>query len=109
MLTVSSSTTTAAVPSPRQPTRPGPAKSSGVSNSFSVSRPMLMPPGMAALPLRPFPDAAAVLVDQLPTRDAQRRFVAAWLIDVSAEAVKLWAIAARDRAGSWDRPARRSI
>ena len=92
--TVSSSTTTAAVPRPRQPTLPGPVKSSGVSNSASVSRPMLMPPGIAALAFAALPHAAAVLVDQLAAGDAQRRFVAAGLVDVAAEAIQLRAVAA---------------
>src|SRR5947207_2434880 len=51
---VSSKTVTAAVPRPRQPTLPGPLKSSGVSNSASVIRPMLIPPGMQPFALRPF-------------------------------------------------------
>src|SRR5262249_25252470 len=51
---VSSKTVTAAVPRPRQPTFPGPLKSSGVSNSDSVITPMLTPPGMQPLGLRPF-------------------------------------------------------
>ena len=54
MLVWSSITTTAAVPRPRQPTLPGPAKSSGVSNSASVKRPIEIPPGIAALARRPF-------------------------------------------------------
>src|SRR5205814_547022 len=44
----------AAVPRPRQPTLPSALKSSGVSNSASVTMPMLMPPGIAPLALRPF-------------------------------------------------------
>ena len=54
MLVWSSITTTAAVPRPRQPTLPGPAKSSGVSSSLSVIRPIEMPPGITAFALRPF-------------------------------------------------------
>ena len=54
MLTVSSMTTTAAVPRPRQPTLPGPAKSSGVSSSASVSNPIESPPGITAFAFRPF-------------------------------------------------------
>ena len=62
------STTTQAVPSPRQPTRIGPAKSSGVSNSASVITPVLNPPGTTAFGPAAFPHAAAELVDQLPAR-----------------------------------------
>src|SRR6516165_6169056 len=54
MLVCSSKTITAAVPSPRQPAFTGALKSSGVSNSFSVRKPMLSPPGMQPLALRFF-------------------------------------------------------
>src|SRR6516225_8164149 len=74
MLVWSSNTVTAAVPRPRQPTLPGPLKSSGASNSASVRIPMLMPPGIA-----PF---------------AERHFHQAWLIDVAADAVELRSVAA---------------
>ena len=38
--------------------------------------------------------AAAVLVDQLPTSNAQGRFVATRLFDVAAETIQLWSVAA---------------
>ena len=66
MLVVSSNTVTAAVPRPRQPTLPGPLKSSGVSNSFSVMHAHADAARNAALGLATLPHAAAVLVDQLP-------------------------------------------
>ena len=54
MLVWSSMTVTAAVPRPRQPGLRRPSKSSGMSSSSAESRPMLIPPGTAALALRPF-------------------------------------------------------
>ena len=50
--------------------------------------------GNAALGLAALPDAAAVLVDQLADRDAQRQLDAARLVDVAADAVELRPIAA---------------
>ena len=53
-----------------------------------------MPPGMAAFAFATFPDAAAVFVDQLAARDAQRHFVAAGLVHVAADAIQLRPVAA---------------
>ena len=84
MLVCSSITTTAAVPRPRQPTLPGPLKSSGsVELVGSVSRPMLMPPGIAALALRPFQTPPPYSSISSRHGDAQRHFVAAGLVDVA--------------------------
>ena len=53
-----------------------------------------MPPGIAAFAFAAFPHAAAEFVDQLAAGDAQRRFVAARLVDMAAEAIELRAVAA---------------
>ena len=50
--------------------------------------------GDAALGLAALPDAAAVFVDQLAHRDAQRQFDAARLVDVAADAIELRPVAA---------------
>src|SRR5262249_59933346 len=47
-----------------------------------------------ALRLAAFPDAAAMLIDQLSHRDAQRQFDAARLVDVAADAIELRPVAA---------------
>ena len=94
MLVCSSKTVTAAVPRPRQPTLPGPSKSSGVSNSASGHQAHADAAGDAAFGLASLPDAAAVLVDQLAHGDAQRQLDAARLVDVAADAVELRPIAA---------------
>ena len=93
--TVSSITTTAAVPSPRQPNLSGSAKSNRQWNSSLRSSPMLMPPGNGRLGPPALPHAAAVLLDQLVDRQAQRRFVAAGAFDMPAEAIQLGTEAAR--------------
>ena len=94
MLVCSSKTITAAVPRPRQPTLPGPLKSSGVSNSCLGHEAHADAAGNAALGLAALPDAAAVLVDQLAHGDAQRQLDAARLVDVAADAVELRPVAA---------------
>ena len=93
MLVWSSMTVTAAVPRPRQPGLRRLSKSSGVSSSSAESRPMLIPPGTAALAFRPFQTPAGVLVDQLAAGDAQRQLDADLLVDVPRDAVELRPVA----------------
>src|SRR3954468_23407854 len=98
MLVWSSNTVIAAVPRPRQPTLPGPLKSSGVSSSAAVMNPMLSPPGTTALTDRPFhapplPPPAAVLLDQVADGDPERDLVGARLVNVAGEVVELGAVA----------------
>ena len=104
MLVWSSMTVTAAVPRPRQPTLPGPLKSSGMSYSVLPSlslsfalqstKPMLTPAGVDRLRLAALPHAAAVLLDQLADGHAHRQLDAARLVDVPGERVELRPVAA---------------
>ena len=66
-----------AVPRPRQPDFAGPLKSSGMSNSSAVSRPVLSPPGIAAFALRPFHTPPPNSSISSRHGDAQRGLVAA--------------------------------
>src|SRR5262249_40200705 len=50
------------------------------------------PTGDAAFGLASFPDAPAVLIDQLPDRHAQRQLDAAGFVHVAADAVELGAV-----------------
>src|SRR5262249_12671429 len=50
--------------------------------------------GNATFRLAPLPDAAAVLLDQLPHRHAQRHLVTAGLVDVAADAIEFRAVTA---------------
>ncbi len=94
METVSSITTTAAVPRPRQPTLPRALKSSLRVEFFFGEEAHADAAGNGRFAFAILPHAAAEIVDQLPTGDAQRRFVAAGFVHVAAEAVQLRAVAA---------------
>ena len=82
------------MPSPRQPTRSGPEKSNGVSNSASVITPVLKPPGIAAFARRPFHTPPPNSSISWRHGDPQRRFVAAGPIHVAAQAEQFRAEAA---------------